>query len=147
MAEQRIKGQETEVLFIANGVPQDNLTAVRSFEIAAQMEILREGYLGETTDRRDDVFRGIRGRMEIHLENESILNLWTTIVDRARRREPNIRINVKSVLQFPNGQRPIIVLPDVFFGELPMTFPDRGSYLTSTFDFEADTFRFAGLST
>ena len=145
MADQRIKGQETEVIFIANGEPQDNLTAVRSFEVAAQMEILREGYLGETTDRRDDVYRGIRGRMEIHLENQSILNFWRTIIDRARRREPGIRINVKSTLFFPNGQRPLIILPDVFFGELPMTFPDRASYLTSTFDFEADDFQLIGL--
>ena len=141
MAQPRIRGQEVTVTFIGDGVPRDVINAVRSFEIAAQMEILRESYLGETTDRRDDIYRGVRGRIEFHTENQDVLVLTRFIVDRARRRRPGDRINVKATLAYPNGDRPIIVLPDVFFGEVPITFPSRSDYVTAAYEFEADDFR------
>lgn len=134
---QRIKGQEVEAIMIVDGVPQDTITDIRSFEFAFQTEILREGYLGETTDRRDSIFKGIRGKFELHIENEDVFNLFVSIVDKARRRTPGTRINVKSTLNFPNGDRPRVLIPDVEFGEMPFAFGGRSDYGSVTLEFEA----------
>lgn len=138
---QRIKGLEVEAILVADGVVQDTITDVRSFEVAFQTEILREGYLGETTDRRDEVFRGVRGRMELHFENRDVFTLFAKIVDRARRRTPGTRINIKATLNFPNGQRPKVIINDAFFGELPMNFASRTDYGTVGLEFEASDAR------
>ena len=119
---QRIKGQEVEAILIVNGVPQTNITAIKSFEFAFQLEIQSEGYLGETTDRKDSVFKGIRGSMEMHLESQAVFELIRAIVDKARRREPGTRINLKATLNFPNGDRPRVIIPDCEFGEHQLLF-------------------------
>jgi len=128
-----------ETLFIVGSEPLLSVNDVRSFEMAFQTEILREGYLGETTDRRDEIFRGIRGRMELHFENDDVFGLFTSIVNRARRREPGVKVNVKATLNFPNGDRPRIIIPNVFFGEIPIAFGSRSDYGTIGMDFEAES--------
>jgi hypothetical protein len=142
MADQRIKGQEVQVLITSGGAPQSTITDIRSFEVGFQTEILREGYLGETTDRRDEVFRGVRGRIEFHFENQDVLRLIQSILDRAQRREPGLVINVKATLNFPNGQNPKVVINNVFFGEQPINFAGRTEYGTFGLEFEAENGRF-----
>lgn len=142
MAQQRIKGQEVEVRLIVNNRLKDTITDVRSFEVAMQLEILKEGYLGETTDRRDEVFRGVRGRMELHFENQDILTLAQQIVDRARRRQPGTQINVKAALAFPSGVRKIVLIENCFFGEIPISAGSRSDFLTVSLEFEAEALRF-----
>jgi len=140
-AEQRIKGQDVSLLLVVKGQVVSALTDVRSFEMAAQLEILREGYLGETTDRRDEVYRGVRGRMEVHFESADVFKLVRAVIDRARRREPGTKINAKATLQFPNGDRPIVLVKDIYFGELPMNFPGRTEYGTVALEWEAADFQ------
>lgn len=134
---QRIKGQEVEIIIVSNGTPLTNITDIRSFELSFQNEILKEGYLGETTDRRDSVFRGISARMSLHIENQDILALFQQIVDKSRRRVPGLQINIKVTLNFPNGQRPRVMIPDVEFGELPLNFGSRSDYGEVSLSMEA----------
>lgn len=141
MPEQRLKGQEVEIMLIVGGEAKTTITAIKNFEVSGMLEILREGYLGETTDRRDEIYRGVKGRMEVHFENSEMLLLARSIADRARRRVPGSRINVKATLNFPNGERPIIVVPNAFFGEFPMNAGDRASYVGTSVDFEAEDYR------
>jgi len=140
MAEQRIKGQEVEVIIVEGGQPLNTIRDVRSFDISAQLEILSEGYLGETTDRRDEIYRGFSGSMELNFENPDILDFTRRIVDRARRREPGLVINVKATLQFPSGKRTRVLLKDVFFGEVPMSFGSRSDYGTVSLSFEGSDY-------
>lgn len=138
MSDPRILGEDVQIMLVANGEPQELLTDVRSMEIAQVVETLREGYLGETNDRYDDIYRGVRGRMELHFGNEGIFTLWDTIIKRATRKEPGLKINVKATLNFPNGTRRVVLIPDVKFGELPMTFGGRAEYGTVTVEFQAE---------
>ena len=142
MSDARLKGQETEVMLIMNGQVQNTVTDVRSFEMGVQMEIIKEGYLGEKTDRRDDVFRGTRGRMELHYENKDVFDVIQAIVDRATRQSPGTKINVKTTLNFPNGQRKLVMLQDVYFGEIPLNFASRSDYGTVGLEFESANFKF-----
>lgn len=118
---------------------------MRSFELAFQTEILREGYLGETTQRRDEIFNGIRGKMELHFENQAVFGLFASIVNRARRREPGVRINIKAALNFPNGERPVVNIPNVFFGEMPVNFGSRADYGAISLEFEAESATVVGI--
>jgi len=137
MGQQRIKGQEIEVLVVVNGAPKSNLTSVRSFEVTMNTEIMSEGYLGETTERKDSIFKGVSGKIEMHFDNQEIIKVYQAIVDKARRRTPGVKINIKATLNFPGGQRPRVLISDVEFGALPLGFGSRSDYGTATLDFEA----------
>lgn len=134
---QRIKGQEVEVIAVVNGIPQDNTTDVRNFELSWMTEIIKEGYLGETTDRYDSVFHGIHGKLDLHFENTQVFSIIQTILDKARRRVPGVTINIKATLAFPNGDRVRVIVPNVEFGEVPMNFGGRAEFGSISLDFNA----------
>lgn len=136
----RIKGQDVEILFTLDGAPQEALLDIQSIEVELQQEILSEGYLGETTNRKDSIFNGVRGRVEAHVESQDFLTFFQAIIDKARRREPGTVINLKATLNFPNGQTPRVLFPDVEFGNLPLNFGSRQDYGMISLDFEGSTF-------
>ena len=131
---QRIKGQEVEVLIVVNGVPQVTIADVRSFNVTPRFEIKEEQYLGETSMRFDEIFNGVTFDMVLHFENQDVFTFVQTIKDRASRRTPGTVINVKATLNFPNGQRPRIILKDCFFGDTPVGFGSRSDYGTFKID-------------
>jgi len=137
---QRIKGQEISLLLIENNAPLTEITDVRSFEMSAQLEILKEGYLGETTDRRDSIYRGFSGKMDVHFETRDIVDFARRVIDKARRRTPGSRINCKVTLNFPNGNRVRVMLKDLEFGEIPMAFGSRSDYGMVTLSFEGEDY-------
>ena len=132
---QRIRGQEVELMAVVNGVPAATTTAVKSFEVAVKTEIKEEGYLGETTNRYDEIFNGVRGHIEFHVDNQAFLDIVLAIVDRARRRTPGVKINIKATLNFANGDRPRVLMQDCFFGEQPIGFGSRTDYGTYRLEF------------
>lgn len=144
MPEQRILGQDVIVTPFVGGVPQQALTDVRNFEIAIQTEVLREGYLGQFTDRRDDIYRGIRGSFENHFSSRAALDMVVAITNRARRVGTDVAIVIQAALIFPNGDRPIIVTQDAFFNEIPIGFGSRSDFGNIRFDWESDDFRVIG---
>jgi len=138
----RIKGQEVEVLVVVDGAPKTNMTSVRSFEVTLNTEIMSEGYLGETTERKDSIFKGVSGKIELHFDNQEVMKVYQAIVDKARRRTPGTKINIKATLNFPGGQRPRILVSDVEFGALPLSFGSRSDYGSATLDFESSDVSF-----
>jgi len=137
---QRIKGQEIELLIVQDNVPLTSIGDVRSLEIAAKIETLQEGYLGETTDRYDAVYKGFRGRMELHFENGDVLDFIRTLIDKARRRVPGVRVNVKATFAFPGGGRKRLLLKDLSFGEIPISFGSRTDYGTISLEFAGEDY-------
>lgn len=132
---QRVKGQESSVVVIVDGQPSDSLNAIKDLEVSFQLERLQEGYLGETTDRYDDVFKGLKGSLTAHLDSPAAFNVVQQIVERARRRTPGIKFNIKTTLEFPSGRRARVVLRDVAFGEVPVNFGSRTDYVSLKLDF------------
>lgn len=139
MAYTRAKGQEVEIILVANGSPQRNITAIKSLECEFDLEILQEGYLGETTDRSDYVFKGMTGKLEAHIEGKDLLDLLKSIIDNARRRVAGTRINIKASLNLPDGTRPMIVMRDVSFGSTPVNFGGRAEYVAWNTNFRCDS--------
>jgi hypothetical protein len=135
VADQRIKGQEAQLLLVMNNVPQLTTTDFKELELVLVFDRLQEGYLGETADRLDEVFRIVRGSMSLNVENQDFLSVMQAVYDRARRRIPGSQINLKTALQFPNGQRPRIIVKNLFFGEMPFSFASRSEYGVLKLDF------------
>lgn len=139
---QRIKGQEVRVTFVGPNGTETALSDVQSFELEMQLEVLSEGYLGETTERKDDIFRGVHGRMEIHIEAQEYLRFMDSVVQRSQRRTAaDAQFNVIATLNFPNGTSPRVLLEDVFFASMPTNVGARDEYVQGTIEFECSGYR------
>lgn len=136
---QRIKGQDVSIQIIQGGVALVNINNIKSFDFTYDLEIKKEGYLGQTTDLRDTIFNGVSGKLDVHPENQDILIFMDAVRAKAENRTPGVQFNIKATLQFPNGQRPRIVIPNVFWGSLPFSFGSRADYGSVSMTYEAST--------
>lgn len=140
---QRIKGQEVRVVMVAPSGTVTSLSDVQNLEIEPQTEILSEGYLGESTERKDDIFKGARGKMDVHLEQQAYFRFVQEVIERSQRRTPAAaRFNIICTLAFPNGDRPRVLLEDVFFGSNPLSVGGREEYVSASVEFECSNIRF-----
>lgn len=140
MADQRIKGQETEILVLADGQAQ-SFTDIQSFEFSQETETLEEGYLGEKANRYDEIYKGYTFSMEMHNSSPELFNFLQILKDRAQRRTPGTTINIKTTLNFPNGDRSRVILNDAFFDASGISFGGRDEYGTTTIPGKGTDFR------
>lgn len=138
MPDQRIRGQESQILIVRDSVLETSLTDIRNFSFEHMLEIQSQGYLGEKSERKDEIYKGVRGSLELHLHNQEFIAFEQAIIDRAQRNTPDLLFNITSVLSFPNGQTPTAVFPDVKFGAIPHEFPDRAEYVSLKLEFECE---------
>lgn len=131
---QRIKGQDTTITITTNGVLEAELTDIQSFHVALNIELLEQGYLGETTNRYDEVFKGAHFDFEMHHHSSDYAVFNQKIVDRARRISPNTVINVSSTLFFPNGDIVTTIFPDAKFGTPDQNTPARIEYVKTKYE-------------
>jgi len=130
----RIKGQEVVVQFIRSGDVVKEMPA-SDFEAEFQFDRLQEGYQGETTDRFDDVFKGITGRMTLHMEDTDPLDLLMDLKDRARRRLAHFKVHVTATFSFPGtGAVKRLLFADIYFANVPLSSPNRSDFITMTLD-------------
>lgn len=142
---QRIRGDQTQIVVTIDGTPITTLADVKDFDITAKFELLEEGYLGESTDRYDEIFKGASFRMMIHYETEDPLTVFLAAVQgRAQQRTPGTLINIRSTLNFPGGDRPRVSLQDCHFGPMPFNFPARDQYGNMTIEGAASDIRVIG---
>ena len=139
---QRIKGQEVKLSWVSPDGTEEGLEDVVSFEAELMLEILREGFLGESADRRDDIYNGVSGKVELQLESAKYFRFTQRVQDRAERRTPAAGVfNCTASFSFPNGERARITFEDVFFGSLPLRVPERKQYVTASISWECSRIR------
>lgn len=126
---QRIKGQEISIVVVAGGEVVNTMTAIQNFNINAKFELIEQGYLGETTQRYDEIFNGCAFDFELHIEEQNLLLFQKQVEGRARRTTPDIEFNIVATMLFPNGDTPIVTLPNVNFGEIPKGVGSRKDYV------------------
>jgi len=143
MADKRIRGQE--VLISVTG-PQGNITsidAVQSFEAEHEIDILSEGYLGEVAERKDEIFMGISGKLELHIAKVEYLAFAQQVIDKAQRRIPATTVfNITATLSFPDGRVVRAIYRDVAFGTIPLSVGGREEYVSTSIEFQGSTVRF-----
>lgn len=131
MAEQRIKGQETILTIVKDGELQARIDAVTETEITLMLETTEEGYLGETSNRYDTLFKGCKIRSSGHMANRQIIDFANDIVRKAQRRSGGaIRIDMSTTFVFPNGDLVTVAFSGLEFGEIPFNVGGRGEYVT-----------------
>ncbi len=139
---QRIKGQEVVLGFTHPNGDQAGLEDVVSFEAELDIEKLQERYLGETADRYDELFHGVNGQCELHLESSDYFRFAERVQDRAQRRTPAGGVfTATASFSFPNGQRVRLTFEDIFFGALPVRAPSSGEYITATIEWSGSSMR------
>jgi len=134
----RLKGQETQVAFVSANGTEESVADVKSFDIQFDRDILSEGYLGQTTEQKDDIFKGVSGKLEFHVREAEFLDLIQRMNEKTKRRLPGEQFEIVSTLTFPDGQRRRILVSDAKFGAIPISTPSRDDYVTVTFDYAAD---------
>ena len=138
---QRISGQDTSVSIIVDDEVFAEITAIRSFDVTWKFSTKSEEYVGETGPRKDDFFEGLSGRIELDMENTDSLTLIQVIQTRAQNRALGTRISVKTTLQFPDGDRAVINIPNTFYSDIPINFGSRTDYGRMTLSYEAENGR------
>jgi hypothetical protein len=136
---QRIKGQDVDLQIIQAGRVLTTLFNIKSFDFSYEFEVKKEGYLGQKTDKRDTVFNGISGKLEIHPENQSILIFMEAVRAKAENRTPGVQFNIRATLNFPGGDRPRIIIPEVEWGAMPFSFGGRTEYGMVSVPYEASS--------
>lgn len=130
----RLKGQETDIVIMKGGLDLKTISEIRSFSAELKLNMLEEGYLGQTTDQYDDIFTGCKGDLEMHISKADAFQLGFDIVDRSRNRgrDPaaNYKFTAKSSFQFPDGTRVRIMFDDLFFEGVPINVGGRADYVT-----------------
>lgn len=139
MASQRIRGQESTILIVRDGQLEDTLTNIRSFNFEYELEIQSMGYLGEKSERKDEIMKGVKGDLELHLHSQQWFAFTNAILARASRETPDVVFNITSVLSFPNGETPSITLADVKFGAIPHGTSSRDDYVNCKLEFACES--------
>src|SRR5262252_7137116 len=105
---QRIKGQEATIIITRGGVTEDTLTDIHNFNAEFQGEIKTQGYLGEKTNRNDDVYNGVKLDFEMHSHSQDWLAFMMAIHDRMKRNNPTLVINITADLLYPDLDNPTV---------------------------------------
>lgn len=138
-----VKGQEIVLTIIANGVVQDELTDILDFNLTINLELLERKYLGETTNRYDDIFNGAHFDFEMHKHSAQYFTFVAAIIDRARRRTPDVQFNVTGTFAFPDGELVLLTLPDCKFGPQAIGVASRSDYSKVKIEGAVDSFDIA----
>lgn len=143
MSTQRIKGQETAIIITSGGSVQNTLTDIHSMSVTFQSEVKKQGYLGQKTDLTDDVFHCVDFEFEIHTYSQDVLKFIVAIMNRQKRNNPQLVINIATVLFYPGGDEPQLFLPDAKFGPTNLGFGARADYVNKKWQGSCDDFDLA----
>lgn len=136
----RIKGQEIAIVATAGGNVVDSFDAIMNFNEEYQAEIKTQGYLGETNNRKDDVYNGEKFDMEVHLSTQNFYKFRDLVKARQTRQQPDLVFNISVQFQFPNGDSPVLTITDIKFGAMPTNVSGRTEYVKVKIDGEADDY-------
>ena len=140
MPSQRLKGQEVSILIVRDSVLENELVDIMGFNAEFQLEQIAQGYLGEKTERHDEIYKGTSGDFEMHTHSQDWLTFANAVMHRARGNTPDAIFNISAVMSYPNGQTPTILFPDVKFGAMPLSLGSRTDYAKVKISFVCDDY-------
>lgn len=128
------------------GVIQRTFTAIENFTWTVFSEILQKGYAGETADRYDTIYKGTGFDFNLDPEDAAIMDLIQAIADRGARRGAAAanQLNITFVANFPNGQRPRVIIPDISIADPSLGFANRDAYVGVKLNGKGSKFQISG---
>lgn len=141
MTKSRLLGRDVQIRIAQAGVPLATITAIKNFSFEVRVRNLKDGLLGETGQRQDEIFDEVGGSFVIQPEDPEVLTFMKFIADRAITRsfsEGQITINFRCT--FPNGSIARVVIPNPAFDSLPFNVSGRDAYVETTVTYSAEAF-------
>jgi hypothetical protein len=133
--EKRLRGQEVQISIVEDGTLSDAFTAIATFNDTMKLEKKEDGFLGETSNRYDQIFNGYDGSFEMQLSNQKWMSFQSVLKAKARRENPNLQINIVRVDFYANGDTPSRTYVDCSFGAEPTAIATRADFVKVTVDF------------
>lgn len=140
-ANERIKGQDTEIKVIKGGDIVRAITAVKDWEFTHNIDVTSQGYIGETTERKDSIYKGTAGKCTLDLTDKDAVGFLDDLVDRARRKVSYFKVNVLTTLNFPSGDTKRVIFQDVQFSSPNINAGSREGYLETTLNWECAEYK------
>lgn len=112
---------------LQDGALVDELQAVGSFNDEVKLEIKEDGFLGEPTNRVDQILNGYGGDLEVQVNSPSYLTFVASVEAKGKREAFPI-FNVVQTQLYANGQTAVITYPDVSWGAIPTSVGGRPEY-------------------
>lgn len=128
MPDQRIKGQSIEVRIVSGTSVVASLNSISSMSHNTVLEIKEDGFLGEKTNRYDEIFNGYKGDFENQPNDASYHSFEDLVVARATQERPELVFNIIITEIFPNGSSAVITYLDVKFGNIDGSVGSRPDY-------------------
>jgi hypothetical protein len=119
---------------------EDTLVDTQDFEFELDVELKSAGYLGEKSNRYDEIFNGVKFNGTLHTHTQAWIPYALAIVQRAKRQTPDVVFNITAILNYADGTTPDVLFPDVHFGPVPGTVRSRGDYKTLKIQGACDDF-------
>lgn len=134
----RVKGEDTLITLVSSTGTETSFGDVKSFDLTFERDILSEGYLGQNTEKKDDIFKGVTGKMVVHFEKADALDLIGRMNAKTQKRLPGEQFEIASTITFPDGSKRRIVLSNVAIGSIPIGAGSRADYVEISLDIAAD---------
>jgi hypothetical protein len=125
----RIKGQELSIRVVDNGNLVTSLDSISSFNEEMKSEIKEDGFLGENTNRFDDIHNGYGGDFEFQFRRADWVEFQLRVEARQTRKNPNIVFNVVRTDLYPDGSSTIFTYLDVKWGAMTSGVGSRGDFV------------------
>lgn len=137
--ELRLKGQEISIRVVQAGNVIETIDSVMNFDDSVDIEVRQDGFLGETTDRFDDVYKGHTGNFEIQVRRASWYRFVEAVIDKTTRRTPDVVFNVVRTDLYPNGDTMVKTYTDVHWGAIPTTVASKDDFVKAKLTFKCST--------
>lgn len=141
MVKSRLLGRDVSIRMSQGGVPLATITAIKSFTFELRVRNLKDGLLGETGQRQDEIFDEVGGSFVIQPEDPEVFTFMKFIADRAISRafdEGQVTINFRC--NFPNRGLARIVIPSPAFDTMPFNASARDAYTELSVSYAAESF-------
>lgn len=125
----RLKGQEVSIRVVDSGTLVASLDSISNFNSEMKSEIKEDGFLGETTNRFDDIHNGYGGDFEIQLRRPDWANFQLRVQARQERKNPNIVFNVVRTDLYPDGTSTVYTYIDVKWGAMTESIGNRADFV------------------
>lgn len=125
----RIKGQEVSIRVVDTGQLVASIDSITSFNEEMKSEIKEDGFLGESTNRFDDIHNGYGGDFEAQFRRSDVTDFQLRVQARQERRNPNIVFNVIRTDLHADGTSTVFNYVDVKWGSMSTNVGSRADFV------------------
>lgn len=142
-AGKRLKGQEVELRIVATTGEVRSLQDIKSFTFTFDIDTLEEGYLGQKSNSFDDIYKGVEGDLEAHIEKGEVFDFVQQAIDRMKAAVQTVQFHANCTAQMPDGTVRRFFFNNIFFGSMPFSIGGRAEYVTMKTTFKCSECRMA----